>query len=200
MTGTAGPAHASHDWLFITPRLALRRLVAGDSAFLVSLLNDPDFVHHIGDRGVRTTAEALVFIERSIFVSYRRHGFGPWLITDRHRGTALGLCGLFQRTYLRVPDLGYAMLPQYRGRRIASEAARGVLAYARDSLCQPLVVGLVASGNSRSSRLLGRCGMTCRAVIRPAPEEAPSLLFVPAGARASPRDLLDASVDVVYAG
>ena len=36
-----------------TPRLRLRELVAADAPFVLALLTDPDFVRHIGDRGVR---------------------------------------------------------------------------------------------------------------------------------------------------
>ncbi|HEU5162800.1 MAG TPA: GNAT family N-acetyltransferase, partial [Thermoanaerobaculia bacterium] len=33
-----------------TDRLFLRRLVPGDAPFILRLLNDPDFLEHIGDK------------------------------------------------------------------------------------------------------------------------------------------------------
>jgi hypothetical protein len=37
-----------------TDRLRLRHLALGDAPFIVALLNDPDWLRYIGDRGVRT--------------------------------------------------------------------------------------------------------------------------------------------------
>ena len=47
-----------------TTRLCLRELtdVPGDVAFILALLNDPDFLTHIGDRGVRTTEQAAIYL------------------------------------------------------------------------------------------------------------------------------------------
>ena len=47
-----------------TARLRIRDLGASDAPFIVSLLNDPAFLRFIGDRGVRTVADALEYIEK----------------------------------------------------------------------------------------------------------------------------------------
>ena len=49
--------------LLETERLILRRFVMEDAPFLVRLLNDPLFVRFIGDRGVRTEADARDYLE-----------------------------------------------------------------------------------------------------------------------------------------
>ena len=61
-----------------TERLALRELKAGDVDFLVELLNDADFLEHIGDRGVRTRADAARYLAEGPLASYAQHGFGLW--------------------------------------------------------------------------------------------------------------------------
>jgi [ribosomal protein S5]-alanine N-acetyltransferase len=70
----------------------------------------------------------------------------------------IGLCGLLQRAYLASPDLGFALLPEYRGHGYATEAARVVLSHARIELGIERLYAIVKSGNQRSVRLLGQLG------------------------------------------
>ena len=64
-------------WDLTTERLRLRRMTAADADFYCQLLNDPDYIEQIADRGVRTPAEALENLQSGQFESYREHGFGP---------------------------------------------------------------------------------------------------------------------------
>ena len=66
-----------------TARLALRYLTAADSAFILELVTDPDWLRFIGDRGVRTAEDARGYIERGPMKLYERLGFAyertvPW--------------------------------------------------------------------------------------------------------------------------
>ena len=45
-----------------TARLILRELDVDDAAFILSLLNDAEFLRHIGDRGVHTLEQARAYI------------------------------------------------------------------------------------------------------------------------------------------
>jgi RimJ/RimL family protein N-acetyltransferase len=127
-----------------TPRLVLRRLTERDAAFLLELVNDPDFVRNIGDRGVRTLADARAYLRRGALASYRRHGFGHYLVTLRESRAAIGICGLARREPLDAPDLGFAFLPEHRGRGYAAEASAAVLEEAREvhGLARVLAVAL----------------------------------------------------------
>ena len=62
-----------------TERLALRRLTIDDSEFILELLNDPDWLRFIGDRGVRTLDDARSYISKSLVAMYERFGFGLYL-------------------------------------------------------------------------------------------------------------------------
>ena len=57
-----------------TERLALRHLCAGDAAFILELVTDPDWLRFIGDRGVRTAEDARGYIERGPMKLYERLG------------------------------------------------------------------------------------------------------------------------------
>ena len=54
----------SHDLVIETPRLFLRRLHEGDAAFIFALVNDPDWLRNIGDKGVRTDDDARAYIRK----------------------------------------------------------------------------------------------------------------------------------------
>lgn len=142
-----------------TDRLAFAALAADDAAFLVELLNDPDFLRHIGDRGVRDEASARDYLAKGPWASYAAHGFGLWRIGPRDGGPAWGLCGLLQRPDLPAPDVGYALLPAARGRGLAREAVAATLAHAFGPLALPRVLAIVSPGNVASVRLLEGLGL-----------------------------------------
>ena len=143
-----------------TARLRLREIGPDDAGFIVELLNQPDFLRHIGDRGVRDPGQALAWLHDGPAASYARHGHGLWLVeTLDVTPVALGLCGLVAREGLPAPDLGFAFLPQHYGRGYAFEAAGAVLAHARDALGLDRVLAIVVADNARSIALLRRLGL-----------------------------------------
>lgn len=142
-----------------TERLLLRQLNLGDAAFILQLVNDPDWLIHIGERNVHTIADAKSFIIAGPKASYRQHGFGLFVMARRTDNSLLGLCGLLQREYLPCPDIGYAILPEYRCCGYTLEACRGILSYAKRQLGLETVAGIVSPGNIASIALLKKLGM-----------------------------------------
>jgi len=149
-----------------TERLDLRPLVAEDADFIVALLNDPEFIAHIGDRGIHDRGRALCYLEDGPWASYRSHGFGPWAVDQRPPPAAapstprtIGICGFWQRLALDAPDLGFAFLPAGRGRGYALEAARATLQWASGALHLPRLLAVTTDDNHRSRRLLEALGM-----------------------------------------
>jgi [ribosomal protein S5]-alanine N-acetyltransferase len=142
-----------------TPRLSLRHLTADDSAFLLELMNEPPYIENIGDRGVRTIADATRYIEEKYTTSYGRHGFGLYLVELVETSAPMGICGLVKRELLDHPDLGFAYLRRFWSNGYASEAASATLKYARESLMLPYIYGVVSPKNTRSIRLLENVGL-----------------------------------------
>ena len=143
-----------------TNRLHLRKPTIGDAAFFVRLMNDPDWLRYIGDRGVRTESDAAAYIEDRLLDSFRRFGFGLWVVETRDDETPVGICGLLKRDTLDDVDLGFAFLPEARGRGYAVESARFVLALAADGYGLGGVVAITVPENEASARVLERLGMT----------------------------------------
>lgn len=158
-TDHAQPLAATPALVLETARMRLRELHEGDAAFMLALLNSPPFLRWIGDRGVRTEAEARRYLLDGPVASYREHGYGMWLAERRSDGVALGLSGLVRRPALPDPDIGFAFLPAYMGDGYGSESAQAVLAHARDVLQLPRLLAIVVPDNLPSVRLLQRLGL-----------------------------------------
>lgn len=168
-----------------TDRLTLRRLTPEDAAFIHELTNDPDWLRHIGDRGIRTLDDARAYIERGPMAMYAEHGFGLWCVERREDGTPIGMCGLLKRATLPDVDIGFAFLPRFRGRGYAHEAAAATLDYGRRALGLGRIVAIVSPGNDASMRLLRKLGLEQERTIRFAPDGDDVCLFgpSPSGAR-----------------
>ena len=162
-----------------TERLRLRELTADDAEFIVAQLNDPEFIRNVADRGVRTTAAARTYILDGPVASYRRHGFGLYLVELKGSRTPIGICGLIKRDALDDVDLGYALLPPFRLQGHAHEAAAAVLAFAR-TLGLARVVAIVSPHNAESIKLLGKLGFRYERQIRLADDAEELELFAAA--------------------
>jgi [ribosomal protein S5]-alanine N-acetyltransferase len=124
----------------------------------VRLLNEPSWLENIGDRGVRSQADAESYIIKNIWSQYETHGYGMYVLETPPLPTPIGLCGLVKREFLESPDLGFALLPEWVGKAYAAEAARAVIAHAEGHLAIAQLYAIVSRSNHRSMRLLERLG------------------------------------------
>lgn len=84
-------------------------------------------------------------------------GFGPFSVDDA-AGAYLGEVGVYRPLGYPEPELGWFVVPEAEGRGIAFEAARAVMAWARDALGWARLVSYVDPGNARSIALGLRLG------------------------------------------
>lgn len=164
----ATPGGASQQFLYTlwkrvfrleTERLVLRRLTLDDADLMLAVWNDPGFIRNVGDRGVRTLEDAREAMQQGALRLYADYGYGPYAVTLKPEGTRIGICGLFRRDNLEHPDIGFAILPDYRGRGLAGEAAFAVRDYARDDLALEALTAIVAPDNARSISLIEKLGL-----------------------------------------
>lgn len=160
-----------------TERLFLRELCADDQAFILALVNDPDWLKYIGDRGVRNIEDAGRYIEDGPVRSYRNNAYGLWAACLRENAAPIGLCGFLRRDGLAHVDLGYALLPAYRKQGYALEACRAALRYASDTLGLSHVLAIVAPDNRRSVRLLQRLGFSFEHSVKLGADEKMAQLY-----------------------
>jgi len=149
-----------------TARLRIARLTTDDAPFILGLVNDPDFLRYIGDRGVRSLEDAVAYITNGPLASYARHGFGLYLVSLGDTGVSIGIAGVLRRETLDDPDIGFAFLPAYRGQGYALEATRAVMDHALRDLHLGRIVAIVSPDNAASRRLLGVLGFRGEGRIR----------------------------------
>jgi RimJ/RimL family protein N-acetyltransferase len=151
-----------------TDRLRLRHLSpVTDAAFMLRLLNDASFIRFIGDRSVRTEADASRYVADGPAASYARHGFGLYLVELREDAEPLGICGLVQRDYLDDPDIGFAFLPMHGRCGYGYESAAAVKAHAFGTLGMRRLLAITSIDNESSIRLLGKIGLRFDRMISP---------------------------------
>lgn len=154
-----------------TPRLVVRPFQIEDAAFVHALVNDPDWLKHIGDRNVHSLEDARGYIEKRVLAAYKRHGFGMWVVCLRSSGEAIGTCGLIRREGLEDVDIGFAFLPAYRGKGYALESVEAVMSHGTSVLGMNRIVAIVSPANEPSIRILEKIGMKLERMIR-LPEDA----------------------------
>lgn len=149
-----------------TRRLALRRLTLADAALMLAVWNDPAFIEHVADRGIRTLEQARQALQDGAFRLYEQYGYGPLRVALAADDTEIGICGLFRRDGLDEPDLGYSILPQYCGQGYAFEAASAVLDYARGGLGLARIAALISPANTASIGLAQKLGLRFERPLR----------------------------------
>ena len=156
-----------------TPRVSLRELDFGDAEFILELLNEAGFIRYIGDKAVRTLADARDYILQGPMDSYARNGFGLYATCLRvtaadgaPAGTPIGICGLVKRDGLTDPDVGFAFLSRYWSRGYAVESAAAVVAHAREVLNLARIVAITSPDNAQSIAVLEKIGLQFERAIR----------------------------------
>jgi RimJ/RimL family protein N-acetyltransferase len=161
-----------------TARLRLRTVAQDDAAFYLGLVNDPDFITNIGDRGIRTLDAARDALVSGPMLMYVARGHSLYIVERLADGAPIGMCGLIKRDTLDDVDIGYAMLPAYRGQGYCGEAAAAVFSYARDTLGLRRLLAICSPANTASNALLQKIGLRFDRVVHLAPEDSGTNLYV----------------------
>lgn len=141
-----------------TERLRLRFATLADAPWFLRLLNEPSWIEHIGDREVRTLAQAEAYLQARILKSYATHGHGLNRVELKASGEPIGLCGLIRRDGWEDRDLGYALLPEFEGQGFATEAGAATLAHGERAFTMRGCLAFVSPGNHGSVRVLEKLG------------------------------------------
>jgi RimJ/RimL family protein N-acetyltransferase/uncharacterized glyoxalase superfamily protein PhnB len=157
---------SGQQFILETDRLSLRKLSTKDAEFILKLLNEPSFIRNIGDKGVRTTNDAVQYLLKGPLDSYKRHGFGLWLVELKKSKVPIGMCGLLKRDTLPDVDIGYAFLPQFWSKGYAYESAAAVKDYGMNELHLKRILAVVNYDNGRSILVLEKLGFRFERMIR----------------------------------
>jgi RimJ/RimL family protein N-acetyltransferase len=162
--------------ILATPRLRLRTAHPDDAEFYLALVNDPGFLEHIGDRGIRTREDALQALLDGPIAMQETRGHSLYVVELKGSGTLIGMCGLIKRETLDGVDIGYAYLAPYCGRGYAYEAGMAVLNFA-PALGLERVLAITSPNNVASNGLLRKMGMRFERFVHLVPGDAGSNLY-----------------------
>jgi len=163
-----------------TENLTISELNTGDAEFIRELLNDPDWIRFIGDRGVRTNQEAARYILSKHIKSYLKYGFGLYRVKLKNNDRPIGICGLIKRDGLVDIDIGFAFLPKFRRQGYAFESASAILKYSKEVLQIDRIVAITSLDNVNSEKLLNKLGLRFEKKIQLPNDDKESKLYVPA--------------------
>lgn len=141
-----------------TPRLSLVPFSLDDAAFVLELVNTPDWIQFIGDRQVHSLLDAKNYLEQGILRLWADRGYGPYVACDRETGVKMAYVGWVKRDFLDAPDLGYACLPQFYRRGIVHEANTALIQLVRSANEWPHIYAITLPENVASVGVLHKSG------------------------------------------
>lgn len=145
---------------FETERLRLRQWRATDREPFATLNADPKVMEFFPTLLTRDASDAIADRCQSLI---QERGWGFWAAESKELGEFIGFVGLHIPSAL-LPfspcvEIGWRLAFEHWGKGLASEAARGALRAAFQSLGLEEVVSFTAVGNRRSRAVMERLGM-----------------------------------------
>jgi RimJ/RimL family protein N-acetyltransferase len=161
---------------FETERLILRPTDLTDASFLVALYNTPKWLKYIGDRKIKTIAQAKQFIEARILPQLITLGYSNYTVIRKADQTKIGACGLYDREGLIGIDLGFAFLPEYEKQGYAFEASSVLMDAANKQFGLESLGAITTKDNNDSQSLLKKLGFEYTKMIK-LTDDAEELMF-----------------------
>ena len=144
----------------VTERLILKPVSVVDAEFISQLYNSPRFIEFIGDKNIRSAADAEEYIKNRFLPQIEKLGYGNYVITQKDDGKKLGSVGVFEREGLDVPDIGFSLLPDYEGKGYGFEAASALLDIAFKEFGLKKISAITSDPNLSSRKLIEKLGLT----------------------------------------
>lgn len=128
---------------------------------LAALYRDPDVRRYFPD-GTLTREQTAAEIQWHSHEHPDYPSLGLWATIDRATGALIGRCGLLPWTIEGRDEVEMAFLisKERWGEGLATEAARGIVAHARDHLGLRRLICLITHGNEASVRVAQKAGMS----------------------------------------
>jgi [ribosomal protein S5]-alanine N-acetyltransferase len=142
-----------------TERMSLERIRPEDVEDMVAMHQGDRFVEVFGHRS--TPDHVRTFSAKHI-EDWDRRGWSLWTIRDRDTGVFIGRGGIRPVTIDGVDEveLGYAFLPEWWGRGLATEMSRTALEVGFDRLGLDDIVSFTMPANVRSRHVMEKLGFT----------------------------------------
>ncbi|GLX80004.1 alanine acetyltransferase [Thalassotalea insulae] len=146
----ASPVSVSID----TPQLIMRLLNESDAPMILELLNEPAFITHIGDKGVRDLNGALNYINSGPLKMQKELGFSLYCCQLKSNNEAIGISGLIKRDGVEYPEVGFGFLARYCGQGFGYQSSKAVMEHAKQQLGITRLQAICNPDNTASIALL----------------------------------------------
>ncbi|MEQ8671899.1 MAG: GNAT family N-acetyltransferase [Aggregatilineales bacterium] len=161
-----------------TDRLILRRLIKDDIQPFYKFMSDPESTRHMAFTDEQKTLEgAKEMVEWTITSYATDDAVFVLAITLKDGGDYIGSLGASPDPDADATEIFYTLLPDYRGKGYAVEAAKRLVNYLQNEEQTSRITAYVMTGNAPSIRVAERLGMTFDAdVVREGHEGSRYLL------------------------
>ncbi|WP_326981492.1 GNAT family N-acetyltransferase [Chryseobacterium sp. MYb264] len=166
------PADNSYE----TERLILRPMSLKDGEFIFDLYNRPKFIQYIGDRNIKTVADAENYIKNRFMPQFEKLGFGNYLILTKEGNHKIGGVGIFEREGLEIVDIGFSLLDEFEGKGYAYEAALKVKSIGMDDFGLKKISAITSKDNYSSQKLIEKLGLKYQKMVM-IPDDNEELMY-----------------------
>lgn len=142
----------------VTERLRLRTVTIEDAESLLAIYGDAEVMELYPKEPCRTVADCRSVIWRMLDGERKELGF-RWAIVDQLTGEVIGSLGFHAWDRMASSAyLSWELVPPYRGRGLAQEAARAIISYGFETLGLEAILAEVHPSNAPSITLARRLG------------------------------------------
>jgi RimJ/RimL family protein N-acetyltransferase len=138
-----------------TNRLSLNEILLNDAEFISELVNTPEWIKFIGDRNIRSIADANEYIQK--IISNPNTNF--WVVRIQDQQIPIGIITFIKRDYLDHYDIGFAFLAKHTKKGYAHEASIAVLNDAIKNANHIQILATTVKENTNSIQLLEKLGL-----------------------------------------
>lgn len=153
------------DNIYETERLILRPMSLEDADFILDLYNRPKFIQFIGDRNLKTVADAGDYIKNQFLPQFERLGYGNYLMITKEGNHKIGGVGIFEREGLDVVDIGFSLLDEFEGKGYAYEAALKIKSVGMNDFGLTKISAITTKDNFSSQKLIEKLGLRFRKYV-----------------------------------
>lgn len=144
-------------------RLLFRKLEDADFNTWLKFCEDPDSLAYIFDEKdlhLDAIAKCKLWFERS-YSRYNQKLGGMNVLVEKLTGALVGQCGLLVQTVDEVQELeiGYSLMPEYRHKGFASEAAKKCRDFAFENNFAQSLISIIHIHNHASAKVALNNGM-----------------------------------------
>jgi len=145
-----------------TKRLTFRKLEYSDFDTWLPFFNDPNVANYLAFDTSLSPRELCEFWFEKALARYKNKTGGMNVLIDIQTGDFIGQCGLLLQEIEdeEMLEIGYSLLPQYRGKGYAIEAASMCKIHAFKHDLAPFLVSVIHVENLASKKVALKNGMT----------------------------------------